>query len=332
MKHFHSIALALLVGSWAPSALALDEAVISTARELGEKGLVAYDAGRYDEAAQLLLQAYRAVKVPTTARNAARALAKQGKLVAAAELYVQAVHLEPNELWHGKVQQQAQDEATQERASLLLRIARLKISIEGASSKEFTVTVDDIAVPEAILGTDQFADPGVHYVVAKRGAETVKESVSLKEGERGKIVLRFKVATAAGPAPAPATTTETQSSVKIDDKPPKPVAQGKTRRTVGWISVGVGGAGLAVGAITGILLVSKRSSLDDAGCTTVCTDPNQDSNANSFNSLRTVSSAGFIAGGVIAAAGITLLVWPSHSDASVGVRVGPSELALQGRF
>ena len=328
MKHFRSIALALLMASWAPSALALDEAVISTARELGEKGLAAYDAGRYDEAARLLLQAYRAVKVPTTARNAARALAKQGKLVAAAELYMQAAHLEPNELWHGKVQQQAQHEAAEERAALLPRIARLKISIEGASSKEFTVTVDDIAVPEAILGTDQFADPGVRHLVAKRGAETVKESVSLKEGEHGQIVMRFKAAA----APAPATKIATQDSVKFDDKPSKPVAQGKTRRTVGWIGVGVGSAGVAVGAITGILLISKRSSLNSAGCTTVCTDSNQTGNANSFNSLRSVSSAGFIAGGVVAAAGITLLVWPSHSDATVGVRVGPSNLSLQGSF
>jgi hypothetical protein len=246
-------------------------------------------------------------------------------LVAAAELYVQAAHLESNELWHGKVQQQAQREAAEERTALLPRIARVKISIEGASSKEFTVTVDDTAVPEAILGTDQFADPGVRHVVAKRGAETVKESVSLKEGEHGQIVMRFKAA-------ASATTIATQDSVKLDDKPSKPVAQGKTRRTIGWIGVGVGSAGVAVGAITGILLISKRSSLNSAGCTTVCTDSNQTSNANSFNSLRSVSSAGFIAGGVVAAAGITLLVWPSHSNATVGVRVGPSDLSLQGRF
>jgi hypothetical protein len=64
MKHFRTITLALLMASWAPSALALDEAVISTARELGEKGLAAYDAGRYDAAARLLLQAYRAVNGP----------------------------------------------------------------------------------------------------------------------------------------------------------------------------------------------------------------------------------------------------------------------------
>lgn len=327
MKACSTVVCALLLGLWSPAALALDESMLSTARELGEQGLAAYDAGRYDEAAQKLLQAYGAVKVPTFARNAARALAKQGKLVAAAELYLQATRLEPNELWRGDLQQQAQQESAVERAALLARIARLQIALEGASSQDTSVTVDNEAVPAALVGADQFADPGLHHVVGKHGARTVDQSIELREGEHGQVVLRFTVAREPAPTLAP--------PVPPAQAAPTSVKQSNLRRTVGWVSLGVGAAGVTVGAVTGIALLVKQSHLHADGCAgSVCTKQSEASGVNSFNSLRPVASVGFIAGGVLAATGVALLWWPERheSQSNVGVSLGPGSLAVQGRF
>ena len=218
MRTIHAVSLALLLGTWSLSALGQDESAVATARQLGEEGLSAYDAGRYDEAAEKLVRAYQVVKVPTFARNAARALAKQGRLVAASELYLEATRLTPNERWRGDLQQIAQRDAAEERAVLLPRIAHLKVVLTGATAHETQVTVDDVTIPEALVGMEQFADPGSRRVVAKRGAQTVEQRVDLREGEHRELALRFEAATTtpavqpqpivspvAAPAPPPAS-------------------------------------------------------------------------------------------------------------------------------
>jgi len=55
---------------------------------------------------------------------------------------------------------------------------------------------------------------------------------------------------------------------------------------------------------------------------------------DSYNSLLHVSTAGFIAGGIVAAAGITILLWPETrgSKSNVGILAGPNAFALKGWF
>lgn len=91
---------------------------LSTARELAKEGLDAYDAQRFDEAADKLLRAFTVVRVPTLAVNAARALVKVNKPFQASELYLQAMQLVPAPDWQ-PVQQEMQAVAAQERAALL---------------------------------------------------------------------------------------------------------------------------------------------------------------------------------------------------------------------
>jgi len=333
MRIIGTVSLALVMSTWAASALGQDASAISTARELGQQGLEAYDAGRYDDAVQKLQQAYGVVRVPTFARNAARALIKQGKLVAAAELYREATQLEPNKLWRGDVQQQAQRESAQERQALMPRIARLKIVIEGADENAVIVTIDDNPMPKSLLGTDQYADPGARLVVGKLGEQTVEQRKILKEGERGQVVLRFAAAQTSVTGQVPASSESGPTSEKAT--PRHQSGTGKVRHTVGGIGVGVGALGLTVGAVTGILALSKRSQLHGSGCVgNDCYYPADRDKMNSYNALLPISSIGFIAGGVVAIAGITLLAWPnSHeSKPNVALMVGPGSLAVRGGF
>jgi hypothetical protein len=325
--------LLFLMQTWSLSAFAQDQSVLATARHLGEEGLSAYDAGRYDEAAEKLTNAYRAVKVPTFARNAARALAKQGKLLAASELYLEATRLSPNKLWRGDLQQQAQKESAEERAALLPRLSHLKLVLEGPSAEETQVSIDGAEVPESLLSMEQLTDPGLRHVVAKRGNKTVEQNVQLQEGQHRELVLRF------GSAPKARLTSTSSAPLdrpsKSADTAPATSKKGGTQRTLGWIGIGLGSAGLATGATAGILALSKRSSLHKDGCNgEVCPDPRFQSRVDSYNAMLTVSTLGLIVGGVVAATGVTLLLTSPkrESKPSVSMHIGPGSVMLAGGF
>jgi hypothetical protein len=97
------------------------------------------------------------------------------------------------------------------------------------------------------------------------------------------------------------------------------------------VAVGVGGAGILVGGITGFLAMDKRSTLDCPDDS--CTADKQD-DVDSYNSLRTISTIGFIGGAVIAATGGVLLLTDNEKKevARITPLVGPGRIGIGGRF
>ena len=329
--------------------------VLSSARELAKQGLQAYDAGRYEEAVDKLGRAYQVVHVPTLAVNQARALVKLGRWVAASELYLEATRIAPEKSWQS-TQTEAQRDAERERGELLPRIPRLTVAIKGvAATADVAVTVDGVALPAALVGTEQLQDPGVHKVQGTHGNEVVTENVSVNEGDRANVSLQFKLVSAAVVQPAlgtanlpglvvapvaaqpvaPPSTSPTRSSAGAGAASSGHASN--TQRIVGWVGIGLGGAGLITGGITGLMAMSKRSTLSNSGDCSAdlkhCT-PSHSSDVNSYNSLRTVSTIGFYAGGILAAAGVTLLLTSPKQETGpqLGLFLTPSSLGLAGGF
>jgi hypothetical protein len=96
-------------------------------------------------------------------------------------------------------------------------------------------------------------------------------------------------------------------------------------------------AGLGVGAVSGALALDKRSGLD-AACPDGNCPPALHGDVDSFDTLRLLSNVGFIAGGVLAGAGMLLLITaPSAPEPSTAgrlprLRVGPGGVSLEGSF
>jgi hypothetical protein len=89
---------------------------------------------------------------------------------------------------------------------------------------------------------------------------------------------------------------------------------GHLGRTLGWIALGLGGAAMVTGGVTGGLAVADRSELDaDPGCPDHCSDADL---VDRYNSYRIVSGVGLIGGGVLVAAGIAL--WASDAAGTSG--------------
>jgi hypothetical protein len=111
-------------------------------------------------------------------------------------------------------------------------------------------------------------------------------------------------------------------------------AERASQRTLGFVALGGGGLGLALGAITGLLVLGKHSDLSNRCPSGVCYgDAARD--LSGYHALGTVSTIAFVAGGVLGAGGVVLLATaPSErkGDAEAKLSVGPTGLFAKGSF
>jgi hypothetical protein len=323
--------------SWATWGHAQDDAATrAAARKLAEDGVAALQAGDAATAVQKLDKAFRTLQAPSIALWSGRALVKQGKLVEAAERLLEATRLPTS--GDTQVQQQAKADADKELEQLRPRIPNLVVAIEGAGENDVTVTLDGKAMPSSLLGEEQPANPGLHRLLGKRGNEEQTTEVTLAEGERKQVVLRFGASAGGGAAAATAATPDAGDSAATAAAPDKTTGGGK--RTLAFVALAAGGAGLVLGGVTGALALSKRSELDDSPS---CRDGKclnaVEADVSSLRTFRTLSTVGFIAGGALAATGVVLLLTSgSSAEQGSGARsrlalgVGPGQLQLEGSF
>ena len=322
-----TLGLLLAVG-WSNLAVAqpVDEASRASARALGREGMDAYRANNFPLASSKLERAYRVVKAPALALWSARAFEKNGKLVEAAERYLEATRL-PVTTGDQATQEQARIDAAKEREALLPRIANLMIEV-GGDVKE--VLIDGAAVPVDLLGVPRPVNPGSHTVVAKRDRVEKTEQVSLKEGERQVLKLELP------PDPHGSGALRGSKGKTQGDSSKAGHAPGRTQRIAGWSALAVGGVGLAVGGVAGVLVITKHNSSDiEAQCVGNRCPTSLQGNVDSFNMLRNVSTVGFIVGAVGVGAGVTLLLTspkqPSQT-ASLTPWIGLGSVGVSGGF
>lgn len=115
-----------------------------------------------------------------------------------------------------------------------------------------------------------------------------------------------------------------------------------TLQTVGLVSAAAGGLAIVGGVITGVIGSSQLSDLEDRCPDQQCTADDQ-SDADSIETMQTLTNVLWIGGGVLAAAGVGLLVFGGDDDPqatgaapSVRVMAAPSPtgggLFAHGRF
>jgi hypothetical protein len=323
-----ALGLLLAVGwSALASAQQLDEASRATARTLGREGIEAYNNKNYPTATERLERAYRVVKAPSVALWSARALEKNGKLVEAAERYLEATRL-PVTSGDRATQEQARTDAAKEREALAQRIPHLKIEI-GSNVQE--VHIDGVVVPLELLGVPRPVNPGSHTVTASRGDVQKSEPVVLKEGDNQVLRLELPadkaVAEKAGAGDSQAG--KKGGAAKPGQDP------GRTQRIIGWSSLAVGGVGVVVGSIAGVLVMTKHNSseVNDSCVDGRC--PSSVQGLDGYNAARTISPIGFIVGAVGLGAGAGLLLTAPKSSsqtASITPWVGVGSVGVSGGF
>jgi hypothetical protein len=297
-----ALAAALAVGSMTYAGTALADPTpqdISQARDLGQQAQTALDAGNYAESEKLWTAASNLYPAaPTLTLGLARSQAKQGKYVLARENYNKIIREQSNNPNASQAFKDALTAAQSEIEQATAKIAHVTITIEGGAPNA-QVTIDDDAVNAAGLGVPRPIDPGQHTVRASAEgyapAETTFQVADAGNAE-AKLTLT-KIAGAAQPVqPVPPTQPV---------QPAEPVTT-KRDHTLAIVAFGVGGAGLIFGAITGGMALGKHGDLSDQ-CTDSGKCPSRASDdLDSYHTLATLSTVGFIVGGVGVAAGAVL--------------------------
>jgi hypothetical protein len=308
-----------------------DAATRSAARKIALDGIAALQRGDAEQAVQKLEKAYRVLRVPSVALWSARALAKRGLLVEASERYQEASRLEAQD-GEVAVQVQARKDSAAELEELTPRLPTLTVSVEGANVADVKLLLDGVVMPSALAGEERPVNPGEHRVVGVAGDEEVSDTVTLVEGQKQSITLRFTQQTAAAPAGSPPPTTPKPAEASTG-------SSRKTRRVLAYVALGVGGAGLVAGGVAGALVLRDKKELDEnENCRDGKCLRSEADEVDRFRMLRTVSTVGFIAGGALAATGVVLLLTsgasaePEKDRTALKLTLSPSSVALSGTF
>lgn len=197
------------------------------------------------------------------------------------------------------------------KADVEKRVPRLTLKASIALPAETTVLRDGLAVGLGALEVALPIDPGEHAIVVRApGYKDWKESVTLKEGERKDFQLKLGEKEV---APVPLVT---KNSV-VRDAPPSAIG-----KIVGFGLLGVGGAGLVLGGITGIVAIDKKSAVEK-GCFPVgtCTPAGADA-ASAGRTFAVVSTVSFIVGAIAIAGGVTLVLMAPKAKKNIGIGPG----------
>jgi hypothetical protein len=143
-----------------------------------------------------------------------------------------------------------------------------------------------------------------------------------------------KTQATASPSPALEKAIETSHPANANTSTGAP-SSSNALRTVGWVTAGVGLAGIGAGAILGNLAKSSKKLADEL-CSSgpngdACRDAQEERDYHAANvratNRATLAYTGFIAGGVLLTAG-TILILAAPSSSSASSRVGRTTVAV----
>jgi len=309
----------------------------ATARSLAQEGYAALTAKDYAAAEDRFRRADELVHAPTLVIDRARALVGLGRFGEAYAAF-QAVIAEEVPAKAPAVWKRARKAAEQELEAIKPRVAWLTVRVTGPS--EPRVELDNQPFPASSLGQRLPANPGERVLAASAEGYIPKQiKRTLAEGAEVELVLELL------PEPKPAPVV-----VVVPPPAPDPVEQETERRdqrnrTLSYVAFGVSGAGLAVGAATGILWLKARSDIK-AACGGLSCEAATDSEASRYedqqqryNTYGTLSAIGFAVGVAGAATGITLILLEPKTNSDEKPKVAHltpyfagTSLGLRGAF
>ena len=202
----------------------------------------------------------------------------------------------------------------------------MTITVLGPTNPE--VVIDSTPVPIASLGVKRPVNPGSHTIkVSAEGYLPTEKAITLSEGQSLTVNLELEQ------APTDSSLVAKKSTTTFDSK--TSTSSPETRRILAFGALGLGGAGLIVGGVTGALAMRKKSQLNNACEQGVC-PPSQASALDSYHTYGNISTVSFIVGAVGAAGGaILLLTQPKESStasARVSAFVGVGSAGVKGTF
>ncbi len=325
---FRHAALTVAIAVAPASAYAQETSAIERARALGSEGAHAFERGQWEAARSLFHRARDLYPAPTLGVREARALIKLGRWVEAASVYERVAQLPLNPadpFADVETFRKAQSEAGRELAALRPRIPHVTVRLEGKFDR-VTVAIDGQELPLTMIGVNREIDPGLHAIdVTFDEHRQPPSTVTLAEGETRTIVLKLAD-----------DGTSIVSMAPVDDGSRAPQTSHSAAYAVGFTTIGLGAVGIGFGIALGLAATSKHTELDGT-CTGGTCPASAAAALGEFHDLRTGSTIGYVAGGILAAVGLGLvLFFPSaktRRDAAwITPWVGLGSVGMRGSF
>lgn len=300
---------------------------LESARELLQAGRALREKGDLKGALEKFKASHALAHTPITGIELARTHAALNQPVEAREVCL-SIARSPVAREETSRSQEAREEAAKLAESVKAKIATLSIDVVVPAGRTAVVKIDGVEVPQVALSEGRKVDPGAHVVTARidDGPE-VSTNAELREGETKRVSLAPK---------APAVVAK-HSEGPIT--PPPSEVEEKRLSPLVPIGFTVAAVGVGVGAVTGLVAQSKSSNLDLTCPANQCRGTAA-SNLSTAKSLATVSTVGFVVGGVGAVVGVIGLFSPRIVRVKRGtLEVSPyvtgatgAEVGLHGTF
>lgn len=320
------VAVNLLLWTTSGSAQAQSADVASS---LFQQARSKMEVGDFTAACPLLDESFRQDPKPGTLFTLANCRDREGKLAAASGRYgeyirtVDAMAQAPERKRHAE----RRDMAEKRLQELEKEVPTLKLVWQGGFPSDVKVRIDEVDISTTTLGLALPFDPGEHIVQIRRpGYSDFSRRLELKKGTSVEVDLSTwespKSSDGSGSSDGASSGNEQSSS-----------SGGSGRKQAGFVFLGLGGAGLAFGGIMGTLAVLEKQTVTDH-----CTGP-QGLNCDkegiaAVDNMRTYalpSTIGFIAGGVLAATGVVLVLTAPKASPEKSAQVKLNVVGLPGR-
>lgn len=291
----------------------------AAAEALFDQGRAAMQKRDYETACQRFRESERIDPAAGTKLNLADCEEKRGRIASAWELFRAALRDLPDG-------DERQAIAAARAAALEPRLPMLTLRLAAGAPASTRVRFGNAEIGPGSFGVPLPLDPGTYtLVVAAPGHASRPVQITLAESARQTVELAPGTANP-GRVPAPGST----------ERPDSTAASGGGQRTLGYVFGGVGVLGLAVGAVTGAMVLSKKS-IAERECSDeleLCSPRGKAAN-DSGRKLAPIATVGLVVGAAGIGAGVYFILSAKHSkETALQMRAGPesAQFALFRRF
>lgn len=299
----------------------------AAAESLFREGRVALDAGDLDKACRLLRESDRLDSAVGTKLNLADCEHKRGRIATAWALF-QIVAGDPDA---------GEDRASIARSrveELEPRIPKLTLNLAPGAPTDTVAVVGELELRSAGFGAPVSVDPGAQKLVVRApGHEDRIIDINLAEAEQKELVV------SPGPVKEQAPAAVAPSEPPTPEAPPpvaEPADRGSSLPTVGWILATTGVVFVGAGAVMGAVALGEKSTGDEhcRDDLQLCDQEGADAN-DSARTFATLSTVGFITGGVLVASGLSLVLFGGDDEpdgSAVSLHPGIGTMTLRSVF
>lgn len=270
-------------------------------------------AGRYKIGCALIKRSLEVDPRPGTEFTLAECYSKAGKFASAVELYdryIAAYDAMPADEKTDPDQKARADISRSERTRLVSLVSWLTVTLPSSAPPGVLVTKDGEPFVRGLFGVATAVDPGPHVFTTRTPeGPLIEQRVDVAAGERKAVTLQV-----AGAAAPPDDTTPSP-----DGSAEQPAEHHNKLLPWVYLSGGIGAAGLVTGAISGGILLDKRSTiLSDCEGHVCRTQKGKDAADLAQNTLAPLTTVALSVGAAGVATAVILFVIGNREESSEG--------------